>query len=204
MAIDFTKYPICDTDIWVNICLGRVSDHVFSRYGKLLMADVVEHEILKWYENDKFTFIASDFDKYKQSGSIFVIDHILHIPTQERLMLEQMLYELGFKHGFKNAQKHKGEYASAIYADHFGCTFMASNDNAFQNGGEGIQDFDGILVKNWNEVVQDIGLEHKDRIRANKFVEHERKRMNQHYENTKKDRMMDAKLKALQEMFSKR
>jgi hypothetical protein len=197
MKIDFTNYPICDTDVWVNICLGKVAEQVFVKYGKLVMADIVEDEILKWYANDKFTHIASDFDDYKKNGSIYVIDHLIDLTGEERKILEFALYELGFVNGFQTQQRNRGEYVSAIYADHFVSTFMASNDNEFQPGGKGNQDFDGLLVKNWNDVLRDIGISDVERIQLNKQVEVDRKRMDQHYENTREVRSLDAKLQSL-------
>jgi hypothetical protein len=202
--IDFTKYPICDTDVWVNICIGKVAHQVFDKYDKLLFADTVEIEILKWHTDKKFSFIATDFDTYKENGSIFVIDHLVHLTGEERQILQTTLYELGFSHGFHIAQKNKGEFASAVYADHFGCTFMATNDHAFQPGGKGAQDFSGLEIKNWNEVISDIGVADGERIKLNRHVESERKRMDKQHQESAQQRILDEKIKAFAAMHKKR
>ncbi len=50
MNLDYTKYPICDTDMWVYLYLSDFSNRIFQKYKKLIFADVVEQEILAWEE----------------------------------------------------------------------------------------------------------------------------------------------------------
>ncbi len=45
-GIDLSKYPICDTDIWVDAVLADLEEALIKKYGKIIVADVVEKEIL--------------------------------------------------------------------------------------------------------------------------------------------------------------
>jgi hypothetical protein len=180
MIEDYTQYPICDTDIWVNVCLGNILPQFFWKYDKIIVADVVEEEIKKFSSNQSFGYISHKFKSYKENGSIFVIEHEVHISKFDRMILEQMLYEIGFKNDFRNKppEENKVEFVSAIYADHFNLPFMKSNDGAFSDDGKGKKEFPDLLVKNWHAVVNEVINDDKERIKVNTLIENERKRLN--------------------------
>lgn len=207
---EFSKYPICDTDIWINLCLGGLLNEVFKLHKKIIVADVVEGEILNWQKSKKYRFIADEFQKYKSNGYILVIVHDKHIPEPSRKILERMLYDLKFQNDFKNnpPEDNKGEFASAIYADYFQIPFMKSNDNAFQEGGKGREAFPDLLVKNWNDTLRDLIKDDKKRISIVKKVKEENMRMKQSKNMDKhiqknKNISMDEMLEQLKQKFSK-
>jgi|GEM_PF-911801 hypothetical protein len=208
---ELSKYPICDTDIWVNLCLGGLLSEVFKLHSKLVVADVVEGEILNWRKSGKYCFIADEFQKYKKNGHILVIEHDKHIPAPQRKILERILYDLKFQNDFKNKppEENKGEFVSAIYADYFKIPFMKSNDNAFQEGGKGREAFPDLLVKNWNDTLRELLKDDRQRISIAKKVEEENKRMNQSkntvdkHNKGKNDISMDEMLEQLKQRFSK-
>ena len=43
---ELSNYPICDTDIWVDVILVKLDDELIGKYEKIVVADVVEKEIL--------------------------------------------------------------------------------------------------------------------------------------------------------------
>lgn len=204
MEFDFSKYPICDTDIWVNICLADLHSRLFAKYEKLVFADVVEGEIMAWNKNPDFSFIAENFDSYKKHGEIFVIQHDVHIYEEDRKILETTLYQLGFQIDFKNQppEKNKGEFVSAIYADHFGIPLMQSNDGAFQEGGRGRVEFPDLRIKNWYEIIEELVPSDREKIQIRKRVEAERQRMNRKYERIKDDKKKETLLLKLQERIN--
>ena len=53
-GIDMTQYPICDTDIWVDAVLSELENNLIKKYSKLVVADVVEKEIIKFRSNNTF------------------------------------------------------------------------------------------------------------------------------------------------------
>jgi hypothetical protein len=191
MIPDFSQYPICDTNIWVNVCLGKILPEFFWKYDKILVADVVEKEISKWKRDDKFSFVATKFDDYKMNGSILVIEHDVHINEDDRPILEKMLYDIGFVHGFQIAELNKGEFVSAIYADHFQIPFMKSDDKAFKEGGKGKDEFPDLIVKDWHTVVNEVITDHGKRIKVNTIIEQERKRMDANHTKAKEKKMED-------------
>ncbi len=69
------QYPICDTDIWVDAVLSNLDGTLIDKYHKLIVADVVEKEILNFKRNESFQVISDKFLGYKRSGKIIVIDH---------------------------------------------------------------------------------------------------------------------------------
>ncbi|EGC93283.1 hypothetical protein HMPREF9402_1035 [Turicibacter sp. HGF1] len=179
-AIEFSRYPICDTDIWVRICLGNLFDVIFKKYKKLVVADAVENEILKWErENSNFTFIANKYNDYKDKGLILVIDHMKDIRVEDRLILEQILFDLGFESCFYYgmSEKDKAEYVSALYADYFKMPFMKSNDHAFSDGGKGKVLFPKLLVKDWYKTTEELIFDTMVRIRIRSLVDEKCKRM---------------------------
>lgn len=177
---NFSMYPICDTDIWVNISLGKMWSELFARYNKIIIADVVEGEILKWNRtNSKFSFIAEKYMEYKEKGNILVINHDQDILKEDRGILERQLYELGSENDFKNRppENRKGEFVSAIYADYFMIPLMKRNDNDFQEGGRGKIAFPDLEVKNWYYTIEELISDPKMRINIRRNVDNESRKM---------------------------
>ncbi|ACK89596.1 hypothetical protein ACVNRM_07575 [Bacillus paranthracis] len=191
MNLDYTKYPICDTDMWVYLYLSDFSNRIFQKYKKLIFADVVEQEILAWEEkNEKYKNIALYFKRCKQEGLVIVIQHELHIKADDRQFLEQALLDLNFKYGLKNSpkEKNKGEFVSALYADYFEIPFMKTNDKAFQGKGAGRKEFPDLEIKNWYDVVEEFSIDQDEKMRVRKLVEQEQEKMTNHYEKQKEEK----------------
>lgn len=49
--IDMTQFPICDTDIWVDAVLSKTDELLIKKYGKIIVCDVVEYEIMCFKSN---------------------------------------------------------------------------------------------------------------------------------------------------------
>ena len=132
IAILQKKYPICDTDIWVDINLGGILTNLFEKYEKIIIADVVQNEILKFSSNRDFSFIAEEYRKNKKAGNIIVIHHE-KIEESDRILLERQLVDCDnrFRSGLADDphEKNKGEIVSAIYAEYFEIPFLKSNDH---------------------------------------------------------------------------
>lgn len=153
------KYPICDTDIWVDLILGEIINRLFEKYKKIMIADVVEKEILNFQQNPQFSRIAVIYKEYKQNGSIFVIKHD-NIPEEDRKLLERQLLDcnMRFSSGLADDphEKNKGEIVSAIYAEYYHLPFLKSNDTIFNSGREGRKAFPELIVKNRKDTVKDL------------------------------------------------
>lgn len=57
---ELSNYPICDTDIWVDVILAKLDDELIGKYEKIVVADVVEKEILNFGKNPYFKVIAEN------------------------------------------------------------------------------------------------------------------------------------------------
>lgn len=170
---EIKKYPMCDTDIWVKLCLGGIENKVFDKYGKLIMADVVAQEISAWNNGSRFSYIYTSFRNKSRNGDIIVIHHENIEPEEDRMILEMQLYDYNFKTGFKNIPKEsdKGEFVSAIYADYFEIPFLKSDDKTFNDGQRGRKEFPDLVVKNWKETTEELISDFKELIRVRKISE---------------------------------
>lgn len=155
---DYSNYPICDSDIWVNLCLGNIQDELFKKYGKVTFVDVVRDEILRW-KSGKYSFIAERFSEKVEQGLALVIkvDDLEDIDKNaiERQLIEDCGYELGFGTP-KDKRKNMGEYMSAIMADYYEIPLMKSNDHLFNEGERGKELYPDLEVRNWNTTVVDL------------------------------------------------
>ena len=158
-GIELAQYPICDTDIWIDAVLGKLDRILVNKYNKLIVADVVEKEIMKFTNDDTFSIIAEKFLQYKNNQEIIVIMHS-DINEIDRRMLEKQLVECDdkFETGLKDDphEKNKGEIVSAIYAEHFKIPFLKSNDGIFREGNRGQVSFPHLGVKNLSDMLKDL------------------------------------------------
>ncbi len=165
-----SKYPICDTDIWVDVNLVHIENLLFDKYDKLIFADVVEGEILKFSKNGQYNFIANNYLSYRDKGRIIVINHT-DFSDELRKLLEKQLFDLSYAYGFKFSdglayipyEEHKGEIVSAMYAKQFNIPFLKSNDGTFKKGNAGQMAFPTVVVKNRRKTLVDL-LEEYDQI----------------------------------------
>lgn len=189
MSAEYKKYPICDADMWVNMCLTGLCERVFLKYGKLIFADVVEQELLAWERNDdKYKKVATNFIKSKSANNILIINHKKDLSKEVQEILENSLKDLNFKHGLLTQEKNKGEFVSALYADHFEIPFMKTNDSAFQDGGEGKKEFPDLSIKNWYMLVEEVAKNSDEKIRIRSQLDISRKGMNRSFERQKQER----------------
>lgn len=195
MSAEFKKYPICDADMWVNMCLTGFCDRVFSKYGKLVFADVVEQEVLAWERSDgRYKKVATDFKDHKASQNILVISHTRDLTEDIRTILESALTDLDFKHGLLNRpqEKNKGEFVSALYADHFEIPFMKTDDSAFKEGGAGNKEFPDLLIKDWYVLVEELAINQSEKLKIRGLLENERKSMKNDFERQKEKKKESA------------
>lgn len=157
--IDISQYPICDSDIWVDINIANIVDVLFQKYEKIVIADVVWKEILNWKHNPEFGFIATNLEKYIDTGQVIIIKHD-EIETTDRMLLEKQLLETDFNFvsGLVDNphEKNKGEIVSALYAVHFELPFLKSNDGTFKRGKPGRMAFPDLIVKNRKQTLMDL------------------------------------------------
>lgn len=181
------KYPICDSDVWVYACFGDVVDRLFEIHTKIVVADVVEGEILKWKSDKNFKYVATTYEEYKAKGKILVISHKLHIPNDDIKILENMLIQFGFENYFSNVppEKDKGEYVSAIYADYFNICLFRTNDHLFAEDGKGRKDFPDLNIQNWYDTLRTLVPDSIAFIKINKKIQDEESRC-EHYKEQRK------------------
>lgn len=183
--IDYSIYPICDTDIWVNLCLGNLEDELFKKYKKIIFVDVVRDEILRW-KSGKYGFISTKFIEKVEQGLIIIIE-IEKLDNEDQLIIERQLIEdVGYSLGFKTPKtqrKNMGEYVSAIVADYFGILFMKSDDHLFKEGGRGKVLYPELEVRGWNRTIIDLVPDVRKRSGILERVKCENLKMNKEKDN---------------------
>lgn len=193
------KY-ICDTNIWVKACLGKVLDRFFYNFGLITFADGVENEILKWSRNDnRFKEISSKFEEHR--GTKLNVIYLDDIDSFNQILIKKQLKEFGFDNldNSKDTIKNLGEYLSISYAYFLDIPFLQTEDVEFYESIDLEKKFKGIQIVTWNDISGIITQSDKERIKLNKAIEEEQKLM-----NSKKVRAepLEEKLKRLQKKFS--
>ncbi|MDT1995706.1 hypothetical protein MX633_03345 [Carnobacterium divergens] len=194
------KY-ICDTNIWVKACLGKVLDSFFDNFGIITFADGVENEILKWSRNNnRFNLISSMFEEHR--GTKLSVIYLMDIDPINQRLIKKQLKDFGFDDldNSKNTIKNLGEYLSISYAYFLDIPFLQTEDVEFYESIDLEKRFKGIQIVTWNDIACKITRSDKERIQLNKLIEKEQKLM-----NSKKDPIetMEEKLKRLQSKYSR-
>lgn len=83
--------PICDTNIWINIVFGEITQDIFKQHSLVYVADVVEKEIKDFRNNPdkRAQMIADEFQTCVSDKVIKVIRHS-DIPVEDRKVLEEV------------------------------------------------------------------------------------------------------------------
>lgn len=195
------KY-ICDTNIWVKACLGKVLDSFFNNFGLIAFADGVENEILKWSRNkDKFQEISSKFEEHR--GTKLNVIYLKDIENLNQNLIRRQLKDFGFDNldNSKDTIKNLGEYLSISYAYFLDIPFLQTEDVEFYESIDLKNRFKGIQIITWNDISGKITNSDKERIQLNKRIEEEQMLMN----SKKKQReSLEGKLKAFQKKYSQR
>lgn len=203
---EYSNYPICDTDIWVNLCLGNIEEELFKKYGKVNFVSVVKDEILKW-KFGKYKFIAERFCKKVEEGLAIVIE-VDQLDEEDKLIIEKQLIEdCGYQMGFdtpKKERKNMGEYMSAIIAGHYEIPLMKSNDHLFREGERGKELYPDLEVKNWNDTIKDLIKDFKKRQKILDDVKKYNIEMNKEKDNYQSGQATLEDIKKLEQYFSNR
>lgn len=199
---------ICDTNIWVRVCLGKIHERYIENFSNIGIADVVKNEILKWKENEgRFQDISTLFCEY-ENRDLFVIDLEELDPILKKI-IERELARWGFS-DLDNKSKtinDLGEFVSLLYAYHLEVPYIHTHDMNFC---ETIQfddlyaEYKGITMITWNELSEHITFDYTERMSLNKLVEAESKIMNSQFKQIKQEQLLDDKLNQLQQHFSYR
>src|SRR5690625_4265568 len=145
---------ICDTNIWVNVCIGNVHDVYFERFKKIGIADAVKNEIVKWNRNeDEFKKICTLFCEY-ENKNLFIIN-LNDLDSVTKKIIENELKQAGFI-DLDNSNKtidDLGEFVSFLYAYHLEIPYMHSSDSNFSEEIQSstiLSKYKGIEIIMWN------------------------------------------------------
>ncbi|WP_348922090.1 hypothetical protein [Enterococcus rotai] len=191
---------ICDTNIWVRACLGKVISAFFDNFGTITFADGVENEILKWSRNkDRFNSISAMFQQHK--GKNLNVIYLDDIDEQNQILIRRQLKEFGFENldNSRENVKNLGEYLSITYAYFLEIPFLQTEDVEFYESVDLNNRFKGIEIVTWNDIASKITKSDVERIRLNKLIEQEQSVM-----KSKKapSESLEEKLRRLRQKYS--
>lgn len=191
---------ICDTNIWVKACLGKVVESFFETFGIVAFADGVENEILKWSTNkNRFETISSTFIEHR--GKSLNVIYLTDIDPVNQSLIKRQLSDFGFNNLDNSSQtiKNLGEYLSIAYAYFLDIPFLQTEDVEFYESIDLQNRFKGIEIVTWNEIATKITRNDNERIQLNKLIEREQKIMNT---KRREPESLEEKLQRLKEKFS--
>ena len=202
-----TQY-ICDTNIWVKICLGKLINNLFEKYPGTSFVDFVENEIVKWNSSDdKFQNIATEFSAFKSEKF-----HVIYFKDLDEITKSLIKRDLKEYFGVNIDlvdNKHKkienlGEQASLIYAYHLDIPYIQSEDNNFFDQSFISEKFEDIKIISWSHIISRIIPDDMKRIKLNRAIEEQQEVMNKRKIKFKEGQAMEVKLAQLQKRYSNR
>lgn len=195
---------LCDTNIWVKVCLGDKTEEFLKKFSNTGFADVVENEIIKWKLNqDRFCKIA---EKYEEHGELYFV---VRLSEQDEWVRKSILKDFERYFGVSDIDNKSknlmnlGEQGSLLYAYHLEIPYIQSDDSSFFQNTSIMENFDEIEILSWSDVVEKITNGHDERIALTTSIENEQKVMS-NKKVKRKELNMKEQLKKLQEKYSKR
>lgn len=202
------KYKcICDTNIWVYVCLGEVHEQYVSKFSNIGVADVVKNEIIKWEKDEgKFQKIYTYFCEYEEKD-ILVIDRNA-FDHRIKKIIEHELSFWGFDDldNSKETIKNLGEFTSLLYAYHLDVPYIHTHDIQFCDTikmDDLYEQYKNVKLITWNEISEEITDSHSEKLALTKKVESESKQMKNQNQKQKQNKIMEKKLEELMGKFSK-
>lgn len=199
---------ICDSNIWINVCLGEIHETYIKKYSTIGVVDVVKNEILKWERNEgRFKEIFNLFLQYENQGLTIINNSSVDLITQK--IISQELIRFGYT-DIDNRDKtieDLGEFVSLLYAYHLEVPYIHTEDMNFHEDvqmNELYSQYKGIEMMTWNQVSRNITNSDSERLALNQRVTKENEVMGIQRKKTKEKQEMKEKLNALQKKYSKR
>ncbi|APU61173.1 hypothetical protein [Clostridium botulinum] len=173
MKHEMTKYPICDTDIWIKLCKLNEEKNMFSIYSKIFFADAVIQE-LKNKKNDNTREFGIGYDSLKSyKNEYFELNlncekffSYRDKCVAQRLFLANKI-EYDEESGLFSRNRNTGELVSLIYASIHNLQIILSDDGdtkIFKDK------FAPVKVVDLVDVLLNIGFKKDDAIRIKREV----------------------------------
>lgn len=166
--VEYSLYPICDTNILIALNLGKVFDAFLSSIKNLNVADKVKDEMEnKFVNSDNYSYFLNVFDE----KNVRIIDESIFTPkVHQSICATLRQYKIQNFMGIKAYTKDAGEFASALYAVNLDIKKVYTNDMVFitSYGQEHI--FKNLIFVNLNDTLAEF-LSNKQRIQVNAQIQ---------------------------------
>lgn len=173
MGIEYSKYPICDTNIIIDLNLGDILNKFLENKKKIWVCDKVFLELKsKFKKSQKYSYLTEINSKMK------LIDHKYFSENELKVMNIQLLsYEIENCIGTENIGEDFGEFVSSIYAVTLGIKELYTNDKKFIEKYANEPIFKSLIMRDLDYTLREL-VKDKERIKIMKLIEEENRRMN--------------------------
>ncbi len=198
---------ICDSNIWINVCLGDVHTNYVDAYKTIGIADAVHNEIVKFGESEgRSQQIYSSYIENIGKGVRKI--NIEDFSETEQKLISNELIRRGFidRDNTSKIIKNLGEYVSLVYAYFLEVPFIHTHDLKFCDEilmSDIYEQYKGIEIITWHSLSEALVASFKDKMLLNKKIEQEQVQMKREYTSVKEEKKLDLKISALAQKFKK-
>lgn len=198
---------ICDSNIWVNVCLGDIHTNYVDSYKTVGIADAVHNELVKFGESEGRSqhIYLSYLDSLEKGLKKISIEDFTEA---EQKIISNELIRQGF-HEIDNTDKtikNLGEYVSLIYAYFLEVPFIHTHDLKFCDEilmNEIYEQYKGIEIITWHDLSEKLASSFNAKMQLNKKIEKEQEYLKKEHTVAKKEKKLDLKIAALAEKFKR-
>lgn len=187
------EYPICDTDIWINVSKLNKYDIIFTQYENIFISDAVREEIEnKALDNSEQFQCALDGFKNmykKKKVHCMRLNNKKHFNEEEKVLAQYYFVQFGINYNeetgrFVGRAKNVGEKVSVIYASIHNLPMVLSRDSDADKFAS--KHFKKVPIKGYEELLRGYGYpEHEIRSITSGNGAHEKVAATITYEGTR-------------------
>lgn len=197
MGIEYSKYPICDTNMIIDLSLGNILKRFLNAKRRVWICDKVLLELkFKFQNSDKYSGLAELNSKMNLIGYQCFSEQQLNV-----MKLQLLNYEIQNCIGTKNIGKDFGEFVSAIYAVTLGIKELYTNDKTFIREYKCEPIFKNLIMKNLDETLREL-LSDRERIKTMSIIESENEKMKRILKDEKEKDKLDKMLNLLRQKYT--
>lgn len=163
------EYPICDTDIWINVSKLNKYDIIFTQYENIFISDAVREEIENKASDDseQFKCALDGFKNMYQKKKVYCmrLNNKTHFNEEEKALAQHYFVQSGINYNeetgrFVGRARNVGEKVSVIYASIHNLPMVLSRDSGADKFAS--EHFKRVPIKRYEELLRDYGYSEQE------------------------------------------
>jgi hypothetical protein len=173
--ITFKNYPVCDTNILIDLQLGNVFERFLTNENKINIVDKVLDEMRNLFSySPSYGQLLLTIEK---NANVYIVPETIFTSDQQSTIKHTLkMFPIKNFFGKKAFGKDVGEFASAVYAIYLQIQQFYTNDKKFIEKYQHNPFFTNLLMLNLNDILNKF-LSNPERIRANQIIETKNSKM---------------------------